>query len=359
MFNKENYETQWVPKVNQFIDSIKSDPEKVKEFISKIQNYGGQDFEDVRSALNKGGTTEEQLKIVAKLATDKKPGPYHALINSIISNPKDKLMLPKPAATTAKAEVEEEEDVEPIKRSGIMDAFNQVLPYLRPSDAEQLDPRQLTGEMYALSQNQLEPVQAQTYQPQLQTPYDISFQDQLNEITAQTRQAERLAVNNPEALAQINAQANMAKSQVLGEQMRTNQALKAQIYGSNINTLNQAQMQNLQMYDTQQQRQEAAKSATKATTQEALSSIASKFAQNKLENKQLGVMENMYNYRFDKSGRAINMNPLAQFDYSGKNSSAQPTAPEGYEFDYTLKKKKAATTKESRNGSIVKAIKNL
>ena len=53
------------------------------------------------------------------------------------------------------------------------------------------------------------------------------------------------------------------------------------------------------------------------------------------------------------------MNPLAQFDYSGKNSLSQPTAPEGYEFDYTLKKKKSASTKETRNGSIVKAIKNL
>ena len=238
-------------------------------------------------------------------------------------------------------------------------AFNQVLPYLRPSDAENLDPRQLMGEMYALSNNQLEPVQAQTYQPQLQTPYDISLQDQLNEITAQTRQAERLAQNNPEALAAIYAQANMAKNQVLGEQMRINQGQRAQTYAGNIGALNQAQMQNLQMYDTQQQRQEAAKSATKATTQEALSSIASKYAQNKLENRELGVMENLYNYRFDKSGRAINMNPLAQWDVSGTNSPSQTSAPEGYEYETILKKKKAAATKDARNGSIVKAIKNL
>jgi hypothetical protein len=241
-----------------------------------------------------------------------------------------------------------------------MSAFNQALPYLRPSDAENLDPRQLMGELYALSNNQLEPVQAQTYQPQLQTTYDISLQDQLNEITAQTRQAERLAGNNPEALAAIYGQANMAKNQVLGEQMRMNQAQKAQVYGSNINTLNQAQLQNLQTYDTQQQRQEAAKSATKATTQEALNSISSKYAQNKLENKQLGVMENMYNFRYDKSGRAINMNPLAQFDTEVTGGSANSAAaPAGYEFETILKKKKAPSTKESRNGSIVKAIKNL
>jgi hypothetical protein len=151
----------------------------------------------------------------------------------------------------------------------------------------------------------------------------------------------------------------MAKNQVLGEQMRINQGQRAQTYAGNIGALNQAQMQNLQVYDTQQQRQEAAKSATKATTQEALNSIASKYAQNKLENRQLGVMENMYNYRFDKSGRAINMNPLAQFDLD-----IQSMTPEELKAMATIKeaqdkKAKSAKTVVSRNGSIVKAIKNL
>jgi hypothetical protein len=237
--------------------------------------------------------------------------------------------------------------------------INQILPFLRPSDVEDLDPRQLLGEFYALSNNQVEPVQAQTFQPRLQTSYDISLQDQLNEITAQTREAQRLVGNNPEALAAIYAQATMAKNKVIGEQMRINQGLDADVYRSNINALNQAQLQNLQMYDTQQQRQEAAKSATKATTQEALNSISAKYAQNKLENKQLATMENLYNYRFDKSGRAINMNPLAQFDTEVTGGSTNSTAPAGYEFETILKKKKPATTKESRNGSIVKAIKNL
>jgi site-specific recombinase XerD len=146
---------------------------------------------------------------------------------------------------------------------------------------------------------------------------------------------------------------------VLGEQLRVNQGTKAQTYAANIDTLNNAQLQNLQAYAVQQQKQETAKSLTKATTQAALDSVASKFAQNKAANRQLAVMENMYNYRFDKSGRAINMNPFAQFDVSGKNSPSQPSAPEGYEYETILKKKKSTSTKESRNGSIVKAIKNL
>src|SRR3989304_1129049 len=66
-----------------------------------------------------------------------------------------------------------------------------ILPYLRPTDAEGLDPRQLSGEMYALSSNHLEPVKAQGFTPELSTPYDISYQDILNENQADYRGATR------------------------------------------------------------------------------------------------------------------------------------------------------------------------
>jgi hypothetical protein len=328
------------------------DPNRAKLIKSKNKElYGNEDVkidDRLGAAFNVKGLTDIPLSGATKT-------PYRSMNDPLIALPKT-----TGSSATRNALYAPDEPVEKFDwlKQG-MSAFNQALPYLRPSDAENLDPRQLMGELYALSNNQLEPVQAQTFQPQLQTTYDISLQDQLNEITAQTRQAERLAGNNPEALAAIYGQANMAKNQVLGEQMRMNQAQKAQVYGSNINTLNQAQLQNLQTYDTQQQRQEAAKSATKATTQEALNSISSKYAQNKLENKQLGVMENMYNFRYDKSGRAINMNPLQQWDTELKGSSPTDQAPAGYEFETILKKKKSASTKENRNGSIVKAIKNL
>jgi hypothetical protein len=239
-----------------------------------------------------------------------------------------------------------------------MSAFNQALPFFRPSDQEELDPRQLSGEFYALSNNQVEPVQAQTYQPQLQTPVDISYQDQINEITAQTRQAEKLAGNNPEALAAIYAQATMAKNRVLGEQMRVNQGTKAQTYAGNIDTLNNAQLMNLKAYDAQQLKQETAKSLTKATTQEALNSIASKYAQNKAANRQLAIMENLYNYRYDKSGRAINMNPLVNFDEMIANASPDELTKYKALLEAKTSKEKTST-KASRNGSIVKAIKNL
>jgi len=342
-------------------ETVKLYPDLAKEVVNKFPetNYAKKSKfakGDIRGLVDSlGGPRTDALNKLLEIPNIQKIDKEGVSTNPL-------LPLPKSTATSAthKALYAPDESVEKVDwlKQGI-GAFNQVLPFLRPTDAEQLDPRQLMGEMYALSNNQLEPVQAQTFQPQLQTPYDISLQDQLNEITSQTRQAERLAQNNPEALAAIYAQANMAKNQVLGEQMRINQGQRAQTYAGNIGALNQAQMQNLQMYDTQQQRQEAAKSATKATTQGALSSIASKYAQNKLENRELGVMENLYNYRFDKSGRAINMNPLAQFDVDIKSMSPEEIEAMATIRRAELKKAEKAKTKDARNGSIVKAIKNL
>lgn len=230
----------------------------------------------------------------------------------------------------------------------IMDMFNQVLPFLRPSDSERLDPNQLAGEMYAMSTNQLEPVQAQLFQPELNVPYDISLQDILNENQADFRSQQRMVGYNPAVQGMLNAQKYAANQKVLGEQFRMNQAQKQGVYDQNRATLNDAKLKNLGILDTQYTRQAAAKSNTKATTQAALNSIASKYAQNKLENRTLQAYENLYNYRFDPKMRAINMNPLVDFDAMIQNAK-------GNVGSSSTKEK----TKESRNGSIVKAIKSL
>jgi len=200
----------------------------------------------------------------------------------------------------------------PYKRSKLMDIANMILPFIRPTDQEPLDPRQLSGEMYAMSSNQLEPVQAQGFQPDLATPYDISLQDQMNEITAQTRAAQRMSQGNPAAQSLIAGQAYDAINKVKGEEFRANQAMQSGVYNQNRATLNDAKLKNLDIYDRQYGRQEQAKSNTKAITQAALNSISDKYAKNKLENRTLGVYENLYNYRYDPAGRAINMNPLFQ-----------------------------------------------
>lgn len=245
-----------------------------------------------------------------------------------------------------------------------MNLANQILPYVRPTDVEPLDPRQLAGEMYALSTNQVQPVQAQLFQPRLSTPYDISLQDQLAANQSDYRAAQRMIGYNPAAQAMLNAQKYKANQQVLGEQFRMNQAMRDQVFRENRSLLNESDLKNLQTLDQQYVRQEGALSNTKATTQAALNSIASKYAQNQLENRTLQTYENLYNYRFDPRFRAVNMNPLAQF--TTEIAGAVPTTSQDVKREETETRdamgrvvKSTSKTKTGRNGALVKAIKSI
>lgn len=250
-----------------------------------------------------------------------------------------------------------------------MTIANQILPYVRPTDAEALDPRQLAGEMFALATNQVEPVQAQTIQPQLDTPYDISLQDIINENEADYRAAVRLGGYNPAFLSFLNARKYGANQKVLGEQFRLNQAMRDKVFDENRKMLNQTGLQNLAIFDQQYGRQQEALSKTKATTQAALNSISAKYLQNQAENRALQTYENLYNYRFDPRFRAMNMNPLAQFNLEGSGSSPasfagmSPEEIELYAKQLEVQQKKqekaAKQSKTSRNGALVKAIKSM
>ena len=264
-----------------------------------------------------------------------------------------------------------------------MTALSNIEPWLRPSNAnEPLPADQLYSEYLALATNQLDPVKAQTFQPMLDTPYDISLNDQLNAVDSQSRAAIRAAGQNPAAQSMIMAQALEAKNKVLGEQTRINQANKMGVYAKNRDMLNQAQLQNLQILDQQYTRQAQAASNTKAQNQAALSSIAAKTAQQRAANRKLAVMENMYNYRFSPSGRAINANAPQFFNMLGSGAaSGAGQLAEGYEDIYNAAQQRIGSRRTSksknddndlynknggktskikaRNGSIVKALKNI
>jgi len=257
-------------------------------------------------------------------------------------------------------------NIPPVQADPIPAGLRDLVPILTRRRMQPLDPNQLLGEMYALSQNQVEPVYAQKYIPELSTPYDISLQDILNANQADYNATQRLTGYNPEALSMLNAQKYSANQRVLGEQFRLNQAKKDTVYKENRDILNQAKLANLQILDRQAERQAKALSNTKATTQEALNSISSKYAQNLNRQRQYAVMENMFNYRFTPGFRAINVNPAPTFNlptvpglvasyddqgnliYSdiGNPEAPSPTAPTG-------------NKKGKRGANIAKAIKNL
>jgi len=214
------------------------------------------------------------------------------------------------------------------KKFGVGDAMaiaNGILPYARPSDADDFDHRQLYGEMFALSHNKVEPVKAQQYHPQLDVPFDISLQDQRNDVTAATRSASKLAGYNPAAQAMIAAQSYEPLNKINAEEFRLNQAKKDQVYSDNRATMNQAQLTNLGILDQQANRQSIAKSNTKEATQLALNSIGDKYAKHRLENKTLGIYENIYNYRFGDNNIAQNMNPFARFNMQGSGNMGSMT----------------------------------
>ena len=269
-------------------------------------------------------------------------------------------------------------------------------PFLRPSNAnEPLPPDQIYPELYSLATNQLQPVQAQTFQPMLDSPVDISFNDQLAAVDAQSRAAIRAAGANPAAQAMIMAQTLQAKNQLLGERDRMNTANRIQVYDKNRALLNDAKLRNLQILDKQYERQTEAASNTAERNFSALSSIAAKTAQQRAVNRKMGVLENMYNFRFDPRGRAINANAPQFFNMSGSgrgtstnqsgittDASGNTLFPvwdpktgkvKGYSVaqsdnaapsmgeidDLSLRNGGKASKKNARNSSIVKALKNL
>jgi hypothetical protein len=269
-------------------------------------------------------------------------------------------------------------------------------PFIRPSNAnEPLPPDQIYPELYSLATNQLQPVQAQTFQPMLDSPVDISFNDQLAAVDSQSRAAIRAAGANPAAQAMIMAQTLQAKNQLLGERDRMNTANRMQVYDKNRALLNDAKLRNLQILDKQYERQTEAASNTAERNFSALSSIAAKTAQQRAVNRKMAVMENLYNFRFDPRGRAINANAPQFFNVlgSGRGTSTNQSGittdasgntlfpvwdpktgkVKGYSVaqsdkaapsmgeidDLSLRNGGKASKKNARNSSIVKALKNL
>lgn len=192
-----------------------------------------------------------------------------------------------------------------------------------PTNAEPLGLNNVLGEVYGLATNRVEPVPAQRYEPQLFTPYQVSFQDRLNAnqsvFNAQMRAVDS---SNPAALGVLGAQKYQADQQVYGDEFRTNQAIAQDITNKNIALVNDANLKNLGIADTQMVRQSQARSKTRELNQMILNSLSDKYAKNELENKTLAAYENLYDYRFvpteDGGQKATYMGPNAYFNYQGK-----------------------------------------
>jgi len=358
------------------IDISRKDPRGVtsagkKNKLTKKELTEGTDVNNILKKNNEDGIFGERTVQYKKFLDDSKSTPQTTPTSTTPVQ-----TTPTQTTTASKSDIIPAQEQNKKFDWGML--AGQLMPFLRPTDAEALDYGQLSKEMLALATNQLEPVQAQLFTPELATPYDISLQDQLNEITANQRSAERLAQGDPSALSAIAAQSNMAKSKVLGEQFRLNQAQKASVYNDNRQALMDARKINLGILDQQYARQSEARSKTKTTALEAVGSIADKIAKNKLENRTLQVYENMYNYRYDPKFRAINWNApyMANIPQISDKTLAPVYDKDGKFMGYKMPSEETATTtseettakgkfgksvskKSKLNSSIVKAFKNI
>ena len=197
-------------------------------------------------------------------------------------------------------EDKKQKDTEEVKTQRAFPMLN----FQRPIEDVPLEANQLLGEYYAMATNQVQPVQAQGFQPSLRTPYDISFQDMRNDVTSQSRALQRNPVlqNNPAALALAQAPTYDAYNKINAEEFRQNQAMKDTVYSGNLEAINKAKIMNLGIFDKQADRQAQAAANTRTQNIDILSSISNKYAQNKRDNAMRKVYANMYpTYRFDEN----------------------------------------------------------
>lgn len=160
-------------------------------------------------------------------------------------------------------------------------------------------------------------VPCQRYEPKLYQPYQVSFQDRLNENQATFNALARQTGGNQNsaALSFLAGQKYQADSAVLADEFRTNQGITNEVYNKNISLLNDAQLKNLQLADTQFVRQEQAKATTRENINNAVNSLSSKINQNRLETLSMNATGNLFpQYTFDGNGNLVYIpNPNVQF----------------------------------------------
>jgi len=332
-------------------------PDAAKQILREfnVTNLGkskGLDKSDLNSNVDEyfGPRTELYKKTLDRMGITNPISPIAMNRKNVTPTPPN-ITAKVPDMSTVKAVVPPKDG---MKFSDIYNMFSQ---YTRPYIKNPLDPRQLAGEMYGLASNQLEGVKAQGYQPYLETPYSVSFQDQMNANQSDFNAMQRQLGGDPASLSTLAAQKYAANSGVLGQQFRANQEMQMGAYNRNRATLNDAAIKNLAIYDQQADKQSRARSITKAQDYEYLRSIGDKFARARSEELAANVQANMFpDYTFGPKGRIYNTG-IANFDIP-QNISSDPEFAKMYS-DYLNKKDGKTKDTKVKNGGIVKAYKNL
>lgn len=207
-----------------------------------------------------------------------------------------------------------EREVTPFSDKANIGAGNRTRGYISPLAIEQIAPELLT-----MATNRRDPVEQLTYQPDLQQTFDLSYQLGRNENQSTFNQAARIAeqTGNIDALSQLAAQKYKADEAYNMQEIQGNAQQKLGVYAQNINVLNDAKVKNLALIADQQVKQAQAKFNTRKEDISAFTSISTKVAQNKLENRTYNAYATLFkNFGFDKKG-VVTFNPdevVTKFD---------------------------------------------
>lgn len=221
--------------------------------------------------------------------------------------------------------------VEPVSNERMnqnIDRANRIenMPNRLPSAADRigLNPLNFLPEISAILDTP-DYVQRQEFTPELYQPYRVSFQDRLNQNQSTFNSLLAQSSNNPAAMATLAGQLYQTNQGVLADEFRANQQIANEVANQNIQAINAAELQNIQLADQQYVRQAQAQANTDTNRRNALQSISDKYAQNQAQQADIRLIENLFNYRIDDNYTFQNQNEAPVFDYNRPISSNQTT----------------------------------
>jgi len=148
-------------------------------------------------------------------------------------------------------------------------------------------------------------VVGQQYNPQLLTPYQVSFQDRKNDAQSTFNALNKNLVGNAAATSSLAAQKYNQENSINAEEFRTNQSIQNDVLNKNYSIMNDASKINLQFTADQLDKQARAIAATKGQKYQALASISNKYDQKRAENNNIHLIESMSNYRFNPASGKV------------------------------------------------------
>lgn len=261
-----------------------TDKETPNQYLNKIGRVFGQ---NIQADINPPGINLREVEIIGR----RTPPPITPSID--FTTP-----VPDPMAPQAPTPV-----VEP-PTSTTTTGFTTRPATKRAPFKNPLRFGQIAPEILTIATERAEFVPGQRYEPNLYQPYQVSFQDRLNENQASFNAIGRQLARNPEALSSLAARKYQADNQVLAEEFRTNQGITNEVTNKNIALLNQAQLTNLELNDQQFVRQEQARANTRQNIRNAVQSISDKIQANRAETMDFNLAQNLFpQYTFDQTGQ--------------------------------------------------------